>query len=151
MKNILLIVDKCEENAKRKKIPEDLLTHFRTKRGDINYQIARSELPVGDVWICETDLPVAIPPQNEFLFDDALQMPKEHVSKKDEKRVIESTGCSKQGLFLSCRNSKQTLTRRSEAAVEDFQNFFQAPGNPPTILPSHHLSKKEWQSPLRPL
>lgn len=91
MKNVLVVIDKREATASRKKDGIDLITLWTDYLGlhakDVNYQIAFYPLDIGDVWITETPFPVKIPEKWAFFkqpaapktididLDDYFQMP----------------------------------------------------------------------------
>lgn len=78
MKHVLVVIDNQEMSASRKNDATDLVTLWRDKvasvinvqdpQGEsrVNYQIATSTLPVGDVWICVSDEPFFVPHKNRL-------------------------------------------------------------------------------------
>lgn len=76
-KHILLVIDKQEKTASRNKNNDDLVSQWQTlmNKKKIPYQVAVLGLPVGDIWICETEEPVAIPKDNQ-LTSQVIEKPK---------------------------------------------------------------------------
>lgn len=70
-KHVLVIVDKREGTASRKKDATDLMTLWQDKLDDsVNYQLATYPLDIGDIWICTSENgPFNIPPEWAFAPD----------------------------------------------------------------------------------
>jgi len=70
MKHVLVIVDKREGTASRKKDATDLMTLWKnltTEGGNLKYQLATYPLPIGDVWVCSSDIgPFYVPTAWQF-------------------------------------------------------------------------------------
>jgi len=95
-KHVLVIVDKREGTASRKKDATDLLTLWSQNDDDTIYQLAVYPLDIGDVWLCTSDTgPFDIPPEWQFeqepvmptdahthapTLDDFFQMPYDQVN-----------------------------------------------------------------------